>query len=166
MKRLREIEPVEDLAWLDRAEIALVFTDEIRATPDQVFEVLADHHRWSEWFSPVKSVTNVGPASGVGARRRLKVPPLTVDESFVVWDRPRRYTFTITAISLPVVTRMAEDWQLCETPEGTRVTNIVAADLPRWLRPFRAIIGVGMRQTTSSGIRELKNHIESAEAEE
>lgn len=162
--RLRGIEPVEDLAWLDQAEISLVFTGEIQATPDQVFEVLADHHRWPEWFSPVKSVTNVGPASGVGARRRVQVPPLTVDESFVAWDKPHRYTFTITAISLPVVTRMAEDWQLSETPGGTHVTNIIAADLPRWARPFRAIIRIGMRQTTSSGIRELKHHLESDQA--
>lgn len=165
MKRLREIEPVEDPAWLDSAEISLVFTGEIQATPDQIFEVLADHHGWSDWFSPVKSVTNVGPASGVGARRRVHVPPLTVDELFVAWDKPTRYTFTITAISLPVVTRMVEDWQLTETPEGTRVTNVVAADLPRWARPFRAIIRIGMRQTTSSGIRELKERLESAEAE-
>ncbi len=161
MKRLREIKPVEDLAWFDQAEVSLVFTDEIEATPEQVFDVLADHHGWPDWFSPVKAVSNVGPGSGVGARRRVQVPPLTVDERFVAWDRPNRYTFTITAISVPVVRQMAEDWQLTETATGTVVTNVIAADFPRWARPFRSMIRFGMRQTTSSGVRELKERVES-----
>lgn len=161
MRHLRKIEAVEDLAWFERADISLTFTTEISATPDQVFDVLADHARWTEWFSPVKTVTNIGPASGVGARRTVQVPPLTVDEVFVAWDNPSRYTFTITAISLPVVSRMAEDWQLRETPTGTHVTNVIAADLPRPLRPFKAIIRAGMKRTTRTGPPELKQHIEA-----
>lgn len=161
MRNLRDVELVEDLEWFDRAEISLSFTVEISATPQQVFDCLADHHGWPRWFTPVKSVTNVGPAAGVGARRRVRVPPLTVDERFITWDEPSRYTFTITAINLPVVSQMAEDWQLTPTQSGTHVVNMVAADLPRWLRPLRAIIRFGMQRTTSSGPRELKQHVEA-----
>lgn len=161
MTPLHDIEPVDDLDWFDQADISLVFTIDITAPPDEVFDVLADHDKWPEWFSPVKSISNVGPASGIGARRRVEVPPLTVDEVFLVWEKPNRYTFTTSAINVRIVARMAEDWQLTETPTGSRVTNVVAADLPRWLRPFRLIVRLGMKRTTSSGVRELKHRVES-----
>lgn len=161
MSRLYDIKPVDDVAWFDQADISLVFAIDIAASPGQVFDVLADHHKWPEWFSPVRSVTNVGPTSGVGARRRVEVPPLTVDEVFLAWDEPSRFTFTSTTINLPIVSQLAEDWQLRETPTGTHVTNIVAADLPSWLRPFRPFVQLGMKRTTSSGVGDLKNRLES-----
>ena len=161
MKKLRPIKPVTDMGWFEDTDIRIETTVEILATPAQVFDCLADHDRWSEWFSPVKEVTHIGPRSGVGARRRVRVPPLTVDESFLVWDEPTRYTFTATAINLPIVSEMAEDWQLQETPTGTKATNIVAANLPTWLRPFTSVVRFGMSRTTSSGPNELKRHVES-----
>ena len=164
MKRLRSIKAVEDLAWLETADISLVFTAEIDASPEEVFDVLADHEGWTSWFSPVKSVTDIGPSAGVGARRRVQVPPLTVDEKFIAWDRPSRYTFTITAISLPVVTRMAEDWRLEESAAGTRVTNVIAADLPRWAQPTRPIVRLVVRQLTASGVVDLKKRLAASSA--
>ena len=165
MSRLRDVEPVTNLAWFDSADIRIVTTVEIEAEPNAVFACLADHHRLATWFSSVKSVTNVGPASGVGARRQVRVPPLTVDEVIPRLGRiPPATPSPPQPSTCPVVSQLAEDWQLRETQKGTQVTNVVAADLPRWLRPFKKLVRLGMQRSTSSGPRELKHHIETRES--
>lgn len=161
MRSLRPLDPVTALEWFEQAQIRYSVSVEIRASPEKVFACLADHERWPAWFSSVEEMTPVGSAKGVGARRRVRVPPLIVDEVFIAWEPARRYTFTSTAINLPVVQRLAEDWQLAPTEHGTAVTNVVAADLPTWLRPLRRLIAAGMRRSTAAGPRELKAYLES-----
>ena len=161
MSKLRAITPVTDLGWFDHTDIRIETTIHIAAPPKQVFDCLAEHHRWSEWFTPIKEVTRIGPHSGVGARRTVRVPPLVLEELFIAWDEPYRFAFTMTAVNIPVVTEMAEDWQLQATPGGTNVTYIVAANLPTWLKPFTGVIRLAMRRTTSSGPAQLKRHVES-----
>jgi len=85
------------LEWSETAPIRVQGRAATTASPDAVFAVLADHRRWPEWFPNVKAVEVLGPAEGVGARRRVKIPGMAVDEEFIGWEPGKLFAFTATA---------------------------------------------------------------------
>jgi len=85
----------QTIEWIERAPLRVEARAETTASPDKVFAVLADHERWPEWFPSLRKVTVLGPAEGVGARRRVVIPGnMTVDEEFIVWEPGARWAFT------------------------------------------------------------------------
>jgi uncharacterized protein YndB with AHSA1/START domain len=86
--------PMQTIDWIDKAPMRVEARAESTASSDKVFAVLADHERFPEWFPRVTKVTVLGRAEGVGARRRVTLPGMTVDEEFTVWDPGARWTFT------------------------------------------------------------------------
>jgi carbon monoxide dehydrogenase subunit G len=66
----------------------------MRATPDDVWEVLADWERQADWMPDVAWMRVTGPTRELGARilartRVLGVPATTDVLEVVVWDPPR-----------------------------------------------------------------------------
>ena len=127
----------QPLSWIDHAPIHLEARRTTTAAPEAVFAVLADHERWPEWFAGVQRVTVLGPAEGVGARRRVQVPGLTVDEEFIAWDVGRRWAFTGTAARPGLLRSLVEDCRLERRSDGgTDVAYAMHLDAPRLLRPL------------------------------
>jgi uncharacterized protein YndB with AHSA1/START domain len=106
------------ISWVDQAPVAARGTGTTSAPPSEVFAVLADHERWPEWFGNVMEVEVLGPATGVGARRRVTVPGLVVDEEFIVWDEGERWAFTATAARPALFRSLVEDCVLTARPDG------------------------------------------------
>jgi hypothetical protein len=106
------------LSWIDQAPIHLGGSRSTSASPEAVFAILADHERWPEWFAGVTRVSVLGPAAGVGARRRVEVPGLVVEEEFIAWDEGRRWAFTGTAAKPGIFRSLVEDCQLEARPDG------------------------------------------------
>lgn len=122
--------------WIDAAPIKIEAHAESSAPPDAVFAVLADHERWPEWFPSVRTVTVLGPAAGVGARRRVAIPGATVDEEFIIWEPGVRWSFTGVAVKPSVLRSLVEDCRL--TPldgGGTTISYTMYLDPPRALLP-------------------------------
>jgi hypothetical protein len=111
--------PKQTLDWIERAPLRVEARAESAASSDKVFAVLADHERWPEWFPSVRKVSVLGPSEGVGARRRVIIPPgMTIDEEFIAWDPGARWAFTAYE-SRPRFTRsLVEDCILTPTPDG------------------------------------------------
>ena len=68
------------------------------ASPERVFEVLADAPRWQEWAGPAvpRSSWEAGsPSGGVGAVRRLGSGPLSSREEIVEHDPPHRLAYVL-----------------------------------------------------------------------
>lgn len=128
--------------WVDEAPVRAEGVAESSAPPERVFEVLADHERWPEWFPGVKAVTVLGPAAGVGARRRVAVPGATVDEEFIAWEPGSRWAFTGTAARPRFTRSLLEDCRLEPLGfGGTRISYTMYLDPPPLLRPlFRAMV--------------------------
>jgi hypothetical protein len=114
---MRELLP-RPIAWIADAPIRIEGRATSAAAPDAVFAVLADHERWPEWFPNVRKVEVMGPATGVGARRRVHVPRVVVEEEFIVWDPGKRWAFTGTAARPRFVRSIVEDCRLEPTPDG------------------------------------------------
>ena len=119
----------QTIDWIERAPLRVAGSAESTASPDAVFAVLADHERWPEWFPRVKKVEVIGPAEGVGARRRVVVPGMTVDEEFIVWDPGKRWAFTAYDARPGFTRSLVEDCVLTPLPNGgTSITYTMYMD--------------------------------------
>jgi carbon monoxide dehydrogenase subunit G len=126
-----------DLEWAASAPLAVTGRATSTAPPERVFGVLADHERWPEWFVGVKQVEVLGPAEGVGARRRVSVPGATVEERFIAWDVGQRWAFTGTAARPGFLRSLVEDCILEPHGEGgTAITYTMHLDPSPLFRPL------------------------------
>jgi len=129
-----------DLEWASRAPLAVTGGATSTASPEQVFAVLADHERWPEWFPGVKRVEVLGPAEGVGARRRVSIPGAKVEERFIAWDLGQRWSFTGTAAQPGFVRSLVEDCQLApHGAGGTAITYTMHMDPAPLFRPLLSL---------------------------
>lgn len=86
---------------------------------ETVFDVLADARRWKEWtFVQRSDVERQGdpPPFGVGTIRRLGTGPGGSREEVVVYEPPRRYSYTMLS-GLPVRSYRA-DVELTSRADG------------------------------------------------
>ena len=145
--------PIE---WIQLAPLAIEGRAESTAPPSEVFAVLADHERWPEWFPSVRKVEVLGPAEGVGARRRVHIPGAKIDEEFIVWEPGMRWSFTATAASPEVMTSLVEDCRLEATPNGgTRITYTMYIEPHAGLRLFVKLGAGRMRANNNRAMQNL-----------
>lgn len=112
------------------------------ASPAEVFELLADAPRWTTWAGPLireASWDREGdpPPGGVGAVRRLGAKPFYAREEIVVYEPPRRLSYTI--LSGQPARNYRADVDLTPTDGGTHI---------RWAGSFEPKIpgtGLAMR---------------------
>lgn len=146
----------QDLRWTESAPIALVGRATTTATPATVFAELADHERWPEWFPNVKKVEIIGPAAGVGARRRVFIPGGAVEEEFIAWEPGARWAFTGTAARPPFVRSIVEDCHLIPIGDGgTAITYTMYLQPTAWSRPLLAVAKIGIQKGLQKGMEQL-----------
>ena len=95
------------------------------ASPERVFDLLADATTWPRWLHPIVTVATWEPVAtaepgGVGAIRKVGRPPLFAREQIVAVDAPRQLSYTILS-GQPVRNYLAD---VILTPDGpgTRIT--------------------------------------------
>src|SRR5262245_12401033 len=103
---------------------------ELEARPSDVFAIFEDGDSWPRWFTVIRKVVwTTNKPFGVGTTRTVWFPLLNIDEYFFRWEQDRRFSFYLTAISLPLVHALAEDYLLEEVAPGrTRFTYSVAVE--------------------------------------
>ncbi len=121
-------------------------TRRIAAPPAQVWETIADHESWSEWFPPVSRVERIDSADAVGGHRRVHIGRVVVEEEFLAWEPDARFAFTLTGCTLPGVVSMVEDVSLAPVGDAAtevRYTQAVQTVGARWSAPLlrRALPG-------------------------
>jgi uncharacterized protein YndB with AHSA1/START domain len=142
--------------WIDVAPIRIEARAESSAPPEAVFAVLADHERWPEWFPSVRRVTVLGPAEGVGARRRVAIPGATVDEEFIIWEPGVRWSFTGVAAKPSVLRSLVEDCRLTPLASGgTSISYTMYLDPPRALVPVVRAAARVMRRNNARAVANL-----------
>ena len=117
--------------------------------------MLADHERWPEWFPSVKAVTVVGPREGVGARRRVNVPGMKVEEEFIAWDPGARWAFTAYDASPRFTRSLIEDCILTPLPNGgTSISYTMYLDP---IAPFRFLMKLAVGRIRNNNTKGLQN---------
>lgn len=92
---------------------------EIAAPPERVFDLVADGGGMGRWLQDFVACrwTSAEP-HGVGAEREIELKAFTVKERFLAWERGQRFSFSIDAITLPLLAAAVEDIQLSPTRAG------------------------------------------------
>lgn len=131
-----------DTDFVDTAPIRITTVVTAKATPEEVWAVMADNERWPEWFKGAKSCRTTSDVSGgVGSTRWIHVDLFKVNERFIAWDPPRRWSFTILDVNLPGVVSVVEHALIEPVGVGeTRVTYVMASEVAPYLRPFAPIL--------------------------
>ena len=126
--------PVE-ASFFDTAPIRFKNAVEVEARPNEVFAIFEDGESWPKWFSGMRKVVwTSNKPYGVGTTRTVWFPLLSLDEHFFRWERDRRFSFYLTAHSMPLVHALAEDYLLEEVAPGrTRFTYTVVIEPRRAL---------------------------------
>lgn len=114
----------------------------IPAAPAQVFAVLAEPSTWPSWYADMKRAEwRSQTPRGVGSVRQVVLGGLAARERFVAWQPGRRLAFTVTEASLPLVTKLVEDFVLEPTSVGTTHLTWRVHYAPTWfLRPLHPVL--------------------------
>ena len=142
-----------DLGYLDRSPHRMQFEKTLPASPARVFDVVANGEEMGTWFDDFVACRWTSPLPhGLGSTREIELKMLTVKERFVAWTPGERIAFCMDAITLPLVTAMAEDIRFeASGPSATRMRWNVHYTLPLWMRPFhpiaRAVFGKMFRKS-------------------
>ena len=110
------------LEWIDQAPVKVTRTRRIAVPRDRVWEAVADHARWPEWFDALTLVEPLEPPEGVGGRRRVHIRSIAVEEEFLAWEPGARFAFTVTHSTKPGIRSMVEDVRL--VPDGDSATTV------------------------------------------
>lgn len=102
----------------------------LRATPERVWDVLADWERQASWMPDVAWIRLVGNERELGARleartKVLGIPATTDVIKVMVWEPPRRLGIVHEGF-----VRGRGAWLLDPTPGGTRFTWIEELRMP------------------------------------
>jgi carbon monoxide dehydrogenase subunit G len=150
------------LEWLDHAPVRVTRTARIPKAPERVWDVIADHERWPEWFPSVARVEALDPAEGVGGRRRVHIGSLTVEEEFLVWEPGARFAFVVTHSTKPGIRSMVEDVRLVpDGPDATTVTYTQAIE-PVGVRLSAPVVRRVAARALEGALAGLATHVERA----
>ncbi|HWR69273.1 MAG TPA: SRPBCC family protein [Desulfomonilia bacterium] len=132
------------LDFLESAPIRILHEVEIKASPGEVFNVLADADAWPRFLKDVVRTEWTSPEPhGVGSTRMIVLKGMTARERFIAWEQGKRFTFYIAEATAPLARALCEDYRLEPADGGkTRLTYVLACD-PTFL--LRLIGPVGRR---------------------
>lgn len=153
-----------ELGYCDTSPFLFENVRVVPAPPERVFEVFATGEGQTTWFQDfVACRWTSGEPHGVGTTREIELKMLTVKERFVAWEPGKRLTFSIDAITLPLVRAMMEDLRFEPAGEGkTKVTwraHYTPAPVMRLFHPIARVIFGRMFAKSLDGLsRYLERH--------
>ncbi|WP_112467530.1 SRPBCC family protein [Streptomyces triticisoli] len=122
------------------APVRLVFAREVSASPERVFDALAeDVPGWTEWFS---AVTYARPADGGAGRETHLRGGTRFQGTVLAARRPELHAHRVDTTNAPGARALAEEWLLTPDGNGTRVQWTFAAD---GTAPFRLTLNLARR---------------------
>ncbi|MGH9033486.1 MAG: SRPBCC family protein [Acidimicrobiia bacterium] len=150
-------------SWIEQAPKRCSASREIAASPSAVWEVLADHESWPQWFPVVQEMTVTGAASGVGARRRVRLPGLVLEEEFLAWEVGSRYAFRAVSASRRMFASINERVTIEGRRGGGSLVTYDQAFAPSWWfhLPFK-VMQRRFRRDLGDAMHGLAGRTESA----
>ena len=119
----------EDLRFVERASIVRATAAEVAAPRARVFQALTDAPGWATWFPNVRTAEYTTPQPyGRGTMRVAEVAGTHWEEEIIVWDKDRRWGWTVLAASVPLAEAQVELFELTDTPNGTAIRWTLALE--------------------------------------
>lgn len=154
-----------DLDHLDTAPVRHTASEEVAASPDEIFAVLLDATSWTRWVWAITGVewTSPFPLEPGSTRTVHMRGGLVAHERFLAFEHGRRMAFRFEEVNKGSITAFAEDYQVTDLGGGrSRVDWVMAmtpakegSSLGRRLRD--PLMGWFVRRT----LRKLRTYVES-----
>ena len=124
--------------FLDAAPFRYVNSVHVPVPPEQAWAALTSDDTLVSWSPLVTGVRWTSPRPfDVGATREVTILRFfTSRERYYRWEEGRRKTFTAIQVSLPGLRRLAEDYVVQRTPDGSSFTWTLAFEPHPALRPI------------------------------
>ncbi|MFI2347991.1 SRPBCC family protein [Streptomyces sp. NPDC019443] len=158
----RRLRPLE-LDFVQSAPLRLVFSAELSASPQDVYEALAeDVPGWASWFTAVSSATPT--QGGAGREIRLKGGVVFL-ETILATDPGERYAYRVDETNAPGLRALLEEWRITPTANGTRVQWTFAADVPAPLLVVLKLGRPGLATSFRGAVRNLGRRLARSAAQ-
>lgn len=108
------------MEFFDEAPTVYVATQEIKATPDQIFEVFMDADAWVEWAMPItKVVWTSGFPIEVGSTRDVHMKGGIIGyEEFIAFEHGKQMAFRFNESSKEGIKAFAENYVVTDLGNG------------------------------------------------
>ena len=108
------------LEFLGQTENVFKAEETVRASPEQIFEVLEDAHAWTVWAMPIQKVEWTSPRPfGVGTTRTVSmIGGMEGYEEFVAWEPGKRMAFTFVGCNKNATEKFLEDYRVTDLGNG------------------------------------------------
>lgn len=86
--------PKED--GVTEARLRVVKEAKLAASREAVWELLADHEAWPEWYAGFSQVDYHGEGEGedcIGAHRSCRASGMRIEDEIVIWEEPSRMVY-------------------------------------------------------------------------
>ena len=143
-----------DPDWIGRAPLHVSNTRRIDASPDAVWERIADHPGWTEWLTDLKRVEVTLGATGVGGGRVVSAPLVKISERFTAWDPGQRFAFTATDGPYPLLS-LAEMVTIEPDGDGCTVTYQQGLEGRRWFGLIAKLVARKLDSSTRAALGRL-----------
>ena len=117
--------------FVDTAPYRFSNSVDLRITPEQVFEVMADASAWPRWAKVITKVTWTSPPPyGPGTTRTVDMRGgLVATEEFLVWEPSTTIAFRFNEASEKTIRAFAERYDVLRTATGCRLTWNLSLDV-------------------------------------
>lgn len=109
----------------------------INATPEEIWEVLADFATISTWVPMIQHSCSLnGQTSGIGACRRVQIAQQALVETVTVWEPNAAVAYTIEGMP-PIVGTATNTWTMQPHANGTLVK--LTTEIPSAWNPIQRL---------------------------
>ena len=132
-----------DVGFADASKRHFTYDFHVQAAPRDVFEWISDPDAFARWFPDYRGARWLTAAPHrAGSVREVRLRGLGVRERVLVWEPGKRFAFSITKITRPLLARMVEDYRLSPVARdgGTRVQWTIAYQPRLALRPLEPLL--------------------------
>lgn len=149
----------QPLEWIDHAPVRASRSRRIGQPPSVVWEAIADHAGWPQWFPRLVGVEPGPTADAVGGTRRVDLGLVRVEEEFLAWEPERRFAFTVTGSTRPGLVSMNEDVRLTPDGDGACTVTYTMALEPKGARYVRPVLEPVLRRILRDALAGLATHV-------
>jgi hypothetical protein len=144
-------------AWAENeAQARIKYEQVLEATPEEIFNVLANTPTFAEWIPDLTSSSWLSEAPyGVGSTRRVGTKMGEIDSKIIAWTPAKEWGFTIITTPSSMLKEYVEFFELIPQAEGKTLVKFTGG-IKTW-----PLMGWMMKSYTKKAIKRTMTAIEN-----
>lgn len=151
----------------DTAPVQITTEIKLKASPEQVWKVLADNPGWTKWYQGVSSCEDTSSSKpGLGSTRQIVIDDLEVKEEFVGWEPNRLWAISVYETDKPVAHSWVERLELEANDDGgTTIRYNAGLELVFYAKLVQCYLVRTIRRAWTNNLARIDEYLESSSDE-